>query len=176
MPNLLMAHPNTHKRLDKTYFIPCTIKLQPEYQHLATQFSPIITNTHPTHQEANIKYPHLAQYISHKQNHPPTHILYALITTISPSLETCNNKLIHPPDPNWTSILLLKMSTLQNPPERYIATPHPYIQFINRHQNIIKPPNTIHKEIYNFIVQQNEPITLQTMSNQFPYLPIELRY
>ena len=35
MPNVLHRHPTTHKRIANTYFISNTIKLHPEYQHLA---------------------------------------------------------------------------------------------------------------------------------------------
>ena len=35
MPHLLQKHPTAHKRRQTTYFLPSTIKFQPEYQHLA---------------------------------------------------------------------------------------------------------------------------------------------
>lgn len=48
MPNTLHTHPTAHRRCNKTYFIPCTIKLQPKYQHLETSYTnknfDIITN------------------------------------------------------------------------------------------------------------------------------------
>ena len=49
MPNILHTHPATHKKRAKIYFIPNTIKLQHEYQHLASAFAPILkTYTHYT--------------------------------------------------------------------------------------------------------------------------------
>ena len=71
MPNILQTHPPTHRNRCKNYFIECTIKLQPEYQHLAKQFSPIINITHPNHQDATNKYPYLSSYIHRNQHHPP---------------------------------------------------------------------------------------------------------
>jgi hypothetical protein len=97
MPNILQTHPSTHRNKCKIYFIECTIKLQPEYQHLAKQFSPIIKLTHPKHQDTITAYPYLSRYIYRNQHHPPPHILYALITTISPIIETCNHLLIQTP-------------------------------------------------------------------------------
>ena len=135
MPNLLQTHPNTHKNRCKMYFIPSTIKLQPEYQHLAQQFSPSLNPTHPEHQEASIKYPHLSKYIYQNQHHPPR-ILYALINTIGPTLETCNQILTQPQTLDWTSLLLDKISQLQNPPERHIQTTHPYTSFIQANQKL----------------------------------------
>ena len=44
MPNKLETHPPPHRQRYKTYFIECTIKLQPEYQHLAKTFSSILQN------------------------------------------------------------------------------------------------------------------------------------
>lgn len=35
MPNLVTTHPTEYKRRQTTYFVPSTIKFQPEYQHLA---------------------------------------------------------------------------------------------------------------------------------------------
>ena len=66
------------------------------------------------------------------------------------------------------------MAILQNQPERHIPITHPYIEFTNKNQNLINPPNTIHKEVYNFIHHHNESITLQTMINKFPFLPTNL--
>ena len=125
MPNLPQNHPATHKNRNKIYFILCTIKLHPEYQHLATQFSPSINLTHPNHHETTTKYPHLLKYIYLNEHHPPPRLLYALITTISRSLETCNHILIQTPTPDWTTTLLEKMTFLQNPPERHILNTHP---------------------------------------------------
>ena len=167
MPDILSTHPPPHKSRNKTYFIPYTIKLQPEYQHLAKQFSPCLKTTHPNHITASIEYPHLSKYIQNNQQHPPQRILYALITTISPSLETCNHQLIHISNPNWTTKLLEKMALLQNPPERHISTPHPYTEFINNNQNLINPPNTIHKQLYKFIRQNNNPNSANT-NKQIP--------
>ena len=174
MPNILQTHPSTHKNRCKMYFIECTIKLLPEYQHLATQFSPILNLAHPKHQDTIIDYPHLSKYIYNNLHHPPPRILYALITTISPVIETCNHLLTQTPTPDWTTIILEKMATLQNPPERHIITTHPYTQFINTNQNIINPSNTIHKELYNFIRQTNGPLNIQLITNQFPFLPEKL--
>ena len=126
MPNILTKHPPSHKQRNKIYFIPCTIKLQPKYQYLAKEFSPLLNTTHPRHLDSTITYPHLSRYIYLHQQHPPPRILYALITTISHSLATCNHQLIQTPNLDWTTSRLLTMTTLPNPPERHILTPHPY--------------------------------------------------
>ena len=174
MPNILQTHPPTHRNRCKIYFIECTIKLQPEYQHLAKQFSPIINITHPQHQDTITTYPYLSRYIYRNQHHPPPQILYALIITLSPLRETCNHLLIQTPVPDWTTTMLGRMTSLQNPPERHILTTHPYTQFLQTNQNIINPPNTIHKELYDYIKQSNTPPTIQTMSDKFPFLPKQL--
>ena len=174
MPNLLQTHPSTHKNRCKMYFIPCTIKLQPKYQHLAKQYSPTINLTHPKHQDTITEYPHISRYIYQNQHHPPPHLLYALITTISPVIKTCDQILIQILDPDSATLPIEQMASLQNPPERHIITTHPYTKFIQTNQNIINPPNTIHKKIYNFIKQNNEPLKIQIMTNKFPFLPKKL--
>ena len=65
MPNILTKHPPSHKQRNKTYFIPFTIKLQPEYQHLAKEFSPSLNTTHPRHLDSTTTYPHLSRYITY---------------------------------------------------------------------------------------------------------------
>ena len=174
MPNILQTHPSTHRNKCKRYFIECTIKLQLEYQHLAKKISPIINLTHPKHQDLVMDYLYLSRYIHNKQHHPPPHILYALITTISLVIETCNHILIQIPNPDWTTAVLERMALLQNPPERHILTMHPYSQSLQTNQYLISPPNTIHKELYNFIKQSNIPLTIQIITHKFPFLPRKL--
>lgn len=151
MPNLLQTHPTTHKRRQTTYFIPSTIKLQPEYQHLATSFKPFFQNTDPLHTQITTSLPYLYNYIQKHTNHLPARLIYALIVTISPSIQDCNIHLQQPPIPDWTAQILEKMTKLPNPPERHIETPHPYSQFLNTHQDRISPPNIIHHTLYNHI-------------------------
>ena len=174
MPDLLKTHPTDHKKRQQTYFIPSTIKLQPEYQHLAKTFKPILQDTHPLHAQTILTFPHLHQYIQTHINHAPPRIIYALIVTISPSIETCNTYLQLPSPQDWTSQLLVTMTTLTNPPERHINTPHPYTQFRNIYKDIITPPNTIHKKLYDYIHLNPNTLNIQHMSDVFPYLPRQL--
>ena len=129
MPDILHTHPTAHKRRQLTYFIPTTIKFQPEYQHLAHAFAPIFKPLHPLHAQTIISFPHLYRYTQLLTHHPPPRIIYALIVSISPSIDICNLTLQQAPTPDWTLQLLEVMSTLPNPPERHIETIHPYTQF-----------------------------------------------
>ena len=174
MPNILQTHPPPHRRRYKTYFITCTIKLQPEYQHLAKTFSLILKIDHPNHINATRNFPHLMRYLNQKRQHPTPRLLFALITTISPDINSCKHQLINIPNQDWTSLLLDKMSTLRNPPERHIDTLHPYTEFINNHKKIINPSATIHKEIFDFIHQETIPINIQTLTEKYPFLPNSL--
>ena len=131
MPNILETHPPPHRRRYKTYFITCTIKLQPEYQHLAKTFSPILKIDHPNHINATRNFPHLIRCLNQKRQHPAPRLLFALITTISPDINSCEHQLINIPNQDWTSILLDRMSILRNPPERHINMLHPYTESIN---------------------------------------------
>ena len=153
MPDILKTHPPPHKRRYKTYFITCTIKLQPEYQHLAKSFSPILKIDHPNHINATRSFPYLTRYLDQKRQHPVSRLLFALITTISPDINTCEHQVINIPNQDWTTILLDKMTTLRNPPERYIDIVHPYTKFVNNHKKLINPPIAIHNEIFDFIRQ-----------------------
>ena len=175
MPNILRTHPATHKKKAKTYFIPNTIKLQPEYQHLANAFAPILKNNHPLHHQTNAKYPYLHRYIQIQNHSPPPHILYALIITINPSIDKCNKILAQPHtyDFNdiWTNTLIIRLANLNTPPpERHILTQHPYTTFVRDNQDIINPRNSIHTELYKFIHNQDIPPTPITLQRQFPFL------
>ena len=134
MPNILHTHPATHRKRASIYFIPNTIKLQPEYQHIGNTFAPILKNTHSLYPQAIITYPHLHQYIQTQRQSPLTHILYALVITIHPSIDTCNKILAQPQNYHfnniWTNSLIIRLSNLTNPPERHILTPHPYTTFV----------------------------------------------
>jgi hypothetical protein len=178
MPNIAHTHPTTHKRIANTYFISNTIKLHPEYQHLASFFSPILKQDHPLHQQSILTFPHLHQYIQ-TQNQPPLpHLLYVIIVTINPSIDTCNNILARPNDYQinleWINTLINKLANLTNPPERHIHTLHPYTKFIESHQDIIEPPNSIHKDLYTFIHSHETPPTLTVIQRKFSFLPHEL--
>jgi len=175
MPNILHTHPNTHKKRANLYFIPNTIKLQPEYQHIAKTFAPILKHTHPLHPQALTSYPHLHQYLQVHRHTPPSHMIYALIITIHPSIATCNNILAQPQiyhfNNIWTNTLIIRLANLTNPPERHILTPHPYTTFVENNQDLIFPKNSLHKEIYEFIHTQNRTPTPTTLQNKFPFLP-----
>ena len=96
MPNILHTHPTAHIKTTNIYFIPNTIKLQSEYKHIANTFVPILKTTHPLHPQIRTTYLHLHQYIRTQRQSPLIHILYALVITIHPSIDTCNNILTLP--------------------------------------------------------------------------------
>ena len=174
MPNILETHPPPHKQRYKTYFFTCTIKLQPEYQHLAKTFSPILKIDHPNHINAIRNFPYLRRYLNQKRQHPTPRLLFVLITTISPDINSCEYQLINVPNQDWTSTLLDRMSTLRNSPKRHINTLHPYTKFINNHKKMLNPPTTMHKEIFDFIHQETIPKTIHTLTEKFPFLPNSL--
>ena len=174
MANILQTHPPPHRHRYKTYLITCTIKLQLEYQHLAKTFSPILKIDHPNHINATRNFPHLMRYLNQKRQHRTPRLLFALITTISPDINSCEHQLINIPNQDWTSLLLDKMSTLRNPPKRHINTLDPYTEFINNHKKIINPSTNIHKEIFDFIHQDTIPMNIQTLTEKFPFLPNSL--
>jgi hypothetical protein len=178
MLDILRTHPITHKRRANTYFIPNTIKLQPEYQHLASIFTPILKHTHPLHPQAITTYPHLHHYTQTQYQTPPTHMLYTLIITIHPSIDICNNILAQPQNYHnnniWTNTLIIRLANLTNPTERHILTPHLYTIFIENNQHIILSQNSIHTKIYDFIHNQATTPTPITLKKEFPFLPNQL--
>ena len=173
MPNILSTHPATHKKRANIYFIPNTIKLQPEYQHIAKTFAPILNTTHPLHPQAIIAYPHLHQYIQTQRQSPTTHLLYALTVTIHPSIDTCNNILAQPHNYHfnniWTNTLIIRLANLTNPPERHILTPHPYTTFVENNLDIIHKKTQYMRKYMNSFTTKILPLH-QTLSKiNFPF-------
>ena len=113
MPDILQTHPSTHKKTAKTYFIPNTIKLHPEYYHIAKSFAPILKVDHPSHQQAITDLPHLHQYILTQSHSPLPQILYALVITIHPSVNKSNDILAQPHiyhfNNIWTNTLIIRL-------------------------------------------------------------------
>ena len=98
MPNILETHSPPLRRRYKTYFITCTITLQPKYQHLAKTFSPILKIDHPNHINATRNFPHLTRFQNKKRQYPALRLLFALIITISPYINSCEHQLINIPN------------------------------------------------------------------------------
>ena len=178
MPNMLHKHPTIHKRIANTYFIPNTIKLHPEYQHLANSFAPILKNDHPLHQQSILTFPYLHQYLQTQNHSPLPHLLYAIIIIINPSINMCNNILAQPNtyqfNIEWTNTLIHKLANLNKPLERHIHTQHPYTKFIETNQTIIAPQDSIHKELYTFIHSHESPPIFTETQSKFPFLPNKL--
>ena len=178
MPDILRSHPADHKKRAKTYFISNTIKLHPEYQHIAKLFAHILKIDHPMYHQTTTLLPSVHQYIQTQYNSPLPHILYALVITLNPSMNKCNDILAHPHiyhfNDIWTNTILIRLSKLNNPPERHIITQHPYTKFIVNYQDLIHPRNSIHSELYKFIHSQETPPTPITLQRKFPFLQNKL--
>ena len=56
------------------------------------------------------------------------------------------------------------MNNLPNPPKRHINTTHLLTQFLCDNQQITKSTNTIHKELYKYILQNSNPPTIQALA------------
>jgi hypothetical protein len=113
MPNILKRHPTLHKKNAKLYFIPNTIKLHPEYKHIAQAFAPLLKNTHPLHELHNNMHPYISQYIQQLIEYPSSHILYAIVITIHPSIDYCDI-ILHPQNlqiTRWTNTLLQTLAS-----------------------------------------------------------------
>ena len=134
MPNILEAHPPPRRRRYKTYFILCTIKLQPKYQRIKNIYSPRLKLNHIDHINTTRIFPHSSRYVNQKRHHPMPQILFALKVTIGLDINPCNHQLKRIPNWDWTTILLERMSTLKNLPKRHITTIHPYTKFIQDNQ------------------------------------------
>jgi hypothetical protein len=63
------------------------------------------------------------------------------------------------------------LSQLPIPPETHLTIPHPFDLFQQANEDLMNPSNTIHMQLYDFIDQHPEPLSLNNMQNKFPFLP-----
>jgi hypothetical protein len=136
--------PQEYESRRSIYFIPKTIKIRSEYQHLAKNFAPHLLSTHPLHLQKVLSHPHLSQFIHTHTSYPSPQILYILIVTMSPSPDTCELTLRHSPNPPFVQILFTYLSLLPTQPEAQITIPYPFDLFQHANTDLIHPSNTIH--------------------------------
>jgi hypothetical protein len=173
-PHLIMNLPPDYNTRSSSYFLPQTIKLKPEYQHIAQNFAPHFLNIHPLHPQKSLVHPHLHYFIQTYNSHPSPRILCTLILAMSPSPNTCDLKLQYLPNAPFVQIILTHLSQLPIPLETHLTIPHPFDLFHQANEALIHPSNTIHLQLYNFIHQHPGPLSLHTMQNKFPFLPTPL--
>ena len=105
-------------------------------------------------------FPNLSLYIIQNQQFLAPNILFALITTLSPDINTCEH-LIQNFNPNSSSI----------PPKIQIHIIHSETQLMQDNHNLINSPLTLHKSIYEIIHQNLDPPNPQALKDKYPYLP-----
>ena len=157
---LLSNHPQIHLMRQKTYFYNKTTKLKPEYKHILDTFIPYLSHT----QNINTN-PHLIQFCRNHNHCPKSYTFYALLITLAPTPTQCN-QLIENNSTQWTTKLIKNLLEWPNP----IPTDqHTIINFHLENTQIINPQESIQKELYSFIT--NEQPNLTALQKKFPYLP-----
>jgi hypothetical protein len=157
---LLSNHPQAHTDKQKAYFYCKTTQIKPEYNHILEQFKPYLNYTQPT----NIN-PQLAQFCINNNHCPKSYLFYAIIITLAPTPIQCN-QLITENHTQWTTNLIKNLIESPNP---LPTTQHKLIKFHSENPHITKPLDSIQKELYSFIT--NEQPNLVTLQYKFPYLP-----
>jgi hypothetical protein len=148
-PHLIINLPPDYNTRSSSYFLPKTIKLKPEYQHIAQNFAPHLLNTHPIYPQKTLSHPHLYHFIQTNNSHPSPRILYTIILAMSASPDTCESKLQYLPNPPFVQIILTHLSQLSIPRETHLTTPHPFDLFQQANADIMYPSNTIHMQLYD---------------------------
>jgi hypothetical protein len=113
-------------QIKSTYFIPKTIKFKLEYQHLAPNFAPHLLPTHLLHPQKTLFYHNLNHFQQIYNSHPSPRLLYTLIITMRPSLDTCELTLHHLPNPPFVHFILIHLSQLFTSLETRIQILHPF--------------------------------------------------
>lgn len=137
------------------------------------KFAPLININHPQHPDTIIDFPHLSNYIAQQQHHPPPWLLFAFVTTLSPTLATCDYLLIQTPELDWTTILLERITQLPNLPEGHITITQPYTQFLHDNHKYAHPEITIHTKLYRYIQLSTISPNLQQLINKIPLPPYQ---
>ena len=105
---------------------------------------------HPLHYQTIIAFLYLHEYIQKNNHFQLSHTLYALVITINLSINICNDILaqlcIHYFNNIWTKSFNISLVNFNNPsPKQHILTKHTYTKFVETHQDIIHPKNSIHR-------------------------------
>jgi hypothetical protein len=148
-PHLIINLPPDYNTRSSSYFLPKTIKLKPEYQHIAQNFAPHFLNTHPIHPQKTLSHPYLHHFIQTHNSHPSPRIFYTLILAMSLSPDRCELKLQYLPNLPFVQIILTHLSQLPIPPETHLTIPHPFDLFQQANADIMYPSNTIHMQLYD---------------------------
>jgi hypothetical protein len=158
-PTLLLNHPQEHVEKQKTYFFHKTTQIKPEYNHIMDLFKSYLNHTHTS----NIN-PHLTQFCRDNNHCPESYLFYAILTTLVPTPTQCN-QLIEENFTQWTTNLIEHPHPL--PTDQYKLT-----KFYSENKHITKPLESIQKELYSFIT--NEQPNMTTIQHKFPYLPEQM--
>ena len=162
-PTLLSNHPPIHLEKQKTYFYKKTAQIKPEYRHILETFIPYLYHT----QTINTN-PHLIQFCRNYNHCPKSYTFYAILITLAPTPTQCN-QLIAENSTHCTIDLIRKLLEWPNP----IPTDqHKIINFHLENTQIINPIESIQKELYSFII--NEQPNLTVTQKKFPYLPVQM--
>jgi hypothetical protein len=162
-PIPLFNHPQEHVEKQKTYFFHKTSQIKPEYNHIMDLFKLYLNHTHTS----NIN-PHLTQFCRDNNHCPESYLFYAILTTLAPTPTQCN-QLIEENSTQWTTNLI---KNLMEHPHPLSTDQHKLIKFYSENEHIIKPPESIQKELYSFIT--NEQPNMTTIQHKFPYLPEQM--
>jgi hypothetical protein len=162
-PTLLSNHPQIHLEKQKTYFYNKTTQIKPEYSHILEIFKPYFYHT----QTIKIN-PHLIQFCRNHNHCPKNYIFYAILITLAPTPTQCN-QLIVENSIQWTTSLIRKLLEWPNPMP---TDQHKLLNFHSENPHIINPLESIQKELYSFIT--NEQPNLTTIQNKFPYFPEQM--
>jgi hypothetical protein len=139
---LLLDHPQTHQEKHNVYFYKNTIQIKTEYIHILELFKPYLNHT-----QTNNTNPPLSQLCINNQQSPHSHLFYAILITLAPTL-TQYNQLIIENSTQWTITLLNK---LINNPTPLSIEPHILQKFHLKNPHITKPLDSIQKEVYSLI-------------------------
>jgi hypothetical protein len=159
-PTLFLNHPQIHLEKQKTYFYYKTTQIKPEYNHILEQFKPYLNST----QNTNIN-PNLTQFCRNNNHCPENYLFYAILITLAPTSTQCN-QLIAGNSIQWTTNLIKNLIECPNP---LPTDQYKLIKFHLENINIIKPLESIQKELYSFIT--TEQPNMATTQHKLPCLP-----
>jgi hypothetical protein len=152
----LLNHPQVHHERQQTYFYNKTTQIKPEYNHIFELFEPYLKHTQTTNINQN-----LTQFCINNSHCPKNYLFYAILITLAPT-PIQSNSLIVENSTQWTTKLI-------ESPRPLPAEPHILQKFQSENPHIIKPLDSIQKEIYLFITTKHPD--LATLQHKFPYLP-----
>jgi hypothetical protein len=162
--------PRPCRERQNKYFQANTLSFKGTYKHLAKTFMPYLDKSHPKRRDAENT--PLRKHCDLLNDYPYQYHIFALIITIGPTPQICNQYLNKQTNLRSLDILrkLQKMPLDKTNAEQLDTLD----TFFKNNQDLLNNQNPVQNQLYPYITNPNNQINDESLKGKFPFLPQEL--